>query len=129
MTITTDIPDELPKVSGDVDKLTEVMINLIDNAIKFTPVGGKITIAACEEPENIHITVKDTGVGIPNDVISKLFDRFYQVDASTTRRYGGTGFGLHIAKSIIEMHDGQIWVESEEGYGTTFHILLPTICS
>ncbi|HJH29925.1 MAG TPA: response regulator [Methanosarcinaceae archaeon] len=129
LTITTDIPDELPKVSGDVDKLTEVIINLIDNAIKFTLAGGKITIAACKESENVHITVKDTGVGIPNDAISKLFDRFYQADASTTRRYGGTGLGLHIAKSIVEMHKGKIWVESEEGVGTTFHILLPEICS
>ena len=124
LTITLDMPDELPKVSGDVDKLTEVMINLIDNAIKFTPKGGEITIAAYEEPKNIHITVKDTGVGIPKDVISKLFDRFYQADASTTRRYGGTGLGLHISKSIVEMHNGKIWAESEKGVGTTIHVLL-----
>ncbi|MDO9518422.1 MAG: ATP-binding protein [Methanosarcinaceae archaeon] len=129
LTIITDMPDELPKVNGDTDRLTEVIINLIDNAVKFTPKGGEITIAACEEPEMIHITVKDTGVGIPKDAISKLFKRFYQVDASTTRRYGGTGLGLYITKSIVKMHNGQIWVESEEGVGTTFHILLPKICS
>lgn len=125
--ITTDIPDELPKVNGDKDMLTEVMINLIDNAIKFTHTGGEIKITACEEPKAVHITVKDTGVGIPKDAISKLFDQFYQVDASTTRRYGGTGLGLHIAKSIVEVHNGQIWVESEEGIGTTVHVSLPKI--
>ncbi|MCL7410569.1 MAG: ATP-binding protein [Methanosarcinaceae archaeon] len=128
LTIITDMPDELPKVNGDTDRLTEVIINLIDNAVKFTPKGGEITITACEKPEIIHITVKDTGVGIPKDATSKLFERFYQVDASSTRRYGGTGLGLYIVKSIVEMHNGQIWVESEEGNGTTFHILLPKIC-
>ena len=128
LTINTDLPDKLPKVKGDTDRLTEVIINLINNAIKFTPAGGEITIAAREEPENIHITVKDTGVGVPNDSISKFFNKFYQVDASTTRRYGGTGLGLHITKSIVDMHNGQIWAESEEEAGTTIHVLIPKIC-
>lgn len=124
LTITTDMPDELPIIDGNQDRLTEVIVNLIDNAIKFTPSGGEITLKACELADNIHIMVKDTGIGISEEKISKLFDRFYQVDASTTRRYGGTGLGLHIVKKIIEMHNGQIWAESEKGVGTTIHILL-----
>ncbi|MCK5341758.1 MAG: histidine kinase, partial [Candidatus Heimdallarchaeota archaeon] len=111
LTLTTDVPNELPMIYGDVDRLIEVITNLIDNSIKFTPSGGEIIVAAREETEYIHITVSDTGIGIPSNLLSKIFDRFYQVDASTTRRYGGTGLGLHIVKSIIDMHNGQIWAE------------------
>ena len=125
LTITTNVPDDLSTINGDVNKLTDVITNLIDNAIKFTSSGGEITISACEETNNIHITVSDTGIGIPSKLLSKIFDQFYQVDASTTRRYGGTGLGLYIVKKIVEMHHGQIWVDSEKGVGTTFHILLP----
>ncbi len=124
LTLTTDVPNELPMIYGDVERLIDVITNLIDNSIKFTPSGGEITVAAREETEDIHITVSDTGIGIPSNLLSKIFDRFYQVDASTTRQYGGTGLGLHIVKSIIDMHNGQIWAESEKGVGTTFHILL-----
>ena len=124
LTLATDVPDDLPLITGDVDKLTEVIINLIDNAIKFTPSGGEITVAACEETDYIHITVNDTGIGISSKNRSKIFDRFYQADASTTRRYGGTGLGLYIVKMIVEMHNGQIWAEGEKGVGTTFHVLL-----
>ena len=105
--------------------MTQVFINLFENATKFTQNGGMITVAAFEDGENIHITISDTGIGVSADVISNLFERFYQVDASTTRRYGGTGIGLYISKLIVEVHEGKIWAESEEGVGTTFHVLLP----
>ncbi len=125
LTIEQDIAPDLPLIKGDMDKLTQVLINLIENATKFTHNDGKITVAACEEDENIHITISDTGIGVSADVISNLFQRFYQVDASTTRSYGGTGIGLYISKLIVEVHKGKIWAESEEGVGTTFHVVLP----
>ncbi len=112
-------------VMGDKDRLTEVFLNLVDNAIKFTPPGGKINIKAREEESKVHITVADTGIGIPKNVIPFLFQRFYQVDASLTRKYGGVGLGLYICKSIVDAHKGDIWIESDEGKGTTMHILLP----
>jgi len=113
------------KVMGDRDRLTEVFLNLIDNAIKFTSSGG-IDIRAMEEENNVHVTVTDTGIGIPENVIPYLFQRFYQADASLTRKYGGTGLGLYICKNIIDAHKGEIRIESEVGKGTTVHILLPS---
>ena len=125
LTIENNTPSDLPLIKGDMGKLTQVFINLIENATKFTPIGGKITVATFEDGENLHITVTDDGIGVSPDVISSLFERFYQVDASTTRKYGGTGIGLYISKLIVEVHKGKIWAESEEGVGTTFHVVLP----
>ncbi|HJH28357.1 MAG TPA: ATP-binding protein [Methanosarcinaceae archaeon] len=125
MTIEQDIAPDLLSINGDMDKLDQVFTNLIENATKFTHNGGKITVKAYNEDENVHITVSDTGIGISNEVISNIFDKFYQVDASTTRRYGGTGIGLYISKLIVEVHNGEIWAESEEGVGTTSHVVLP----
>lgn len=113
------------RLRGDKDRLVEVITNLLDNAIKFTPVGGKITLKALDEGENVHITISDNGIGIPADIIPKLFTRFYQVDASTSRKYGGTGLGLYITKTIIDATGGKIWIESEVQKGTTVHILIP----
>lgn len=123
ITLTKDSSSELI-IMGDRDRLTEVLINLMDNAIKFTPVGGKITVKARDEKETVHITVTDTGIGIPEAVLPSLFQRFFQVDASLTRKYGGTGLGLYICKNIIDAHKGEIWIESKEGLGTTVHIRL-----
>ncbi len=113
------------RLRGDKDRFVEVITNLLDNSIKFTPVGGKITLKAWDEAENVHITVSDNGIGIPADIIPKLFTRFYQVDASTSRKYGGTGLGLYITKTIIDATGGKIWIESEVLKGTTVHILIP----
>ncbi|HWR26347.1 MAG TPA: GAF domain-containing protein, partial [candidate division Zixibacteria bacterium] len=107
ISLVKDVPPDLV-MTGDRDRLTEVFLNLLDNAIKFTPVDGIITVRATEEEAMVHITVADTGIGIPDDVIPSLFQRFYQVDASLTRKYGGTGLGLYISKSIIDAHNGQI---------------------
>jgi signal transduction histidine kinase len=103
----------------------EVISNLLDNAIKFTRVGGKIVIKAWNQAENVHITVTDNGIGIPENIIPKMFTRFYQVDASTSRKYGGTGLGLYITKTIVDALGGRIWIESEVGKGTTVHLLIP----
>lgn len=118
------VPDNLSLIKGDEERLIQVMSNLIGNAIKFTP-SGEITISAHEDDDNLHIAVSDTGIGIPQEETNNLFKRFYQVDASTTRKYGGTGLGLHISKFIVEAHNGKIWAESEKGVGTTIHITLP----
>jgi len=124
LTIIKDVPT-LPPIPGDRERLTEVFSNLIDNAIKFTPPRGKITITAREEEKHVHINVRDTGIGIPADEIPKLFQRFYQVEKGKARRYGGVGLGLYISKNIINAHRGEIWVESEIGRGTNVHIMLP----
>ena len=95
------------------------------NAIKFTPHGGTLEVKAREEEENIHITVKDSGTGIQKRLIPHLFHRIYQVDDSLTRRYQGLESGFYICKNIVNAHEGEIWVESEEGSGTKMHVRLP----
>lgn len=124
LTIKKELSDNLPLIRADEDRMMQVMINLIGNAIKFTP-SGEITIKAYEDDKDLRIEVSDTGIGIPKDQIDNLFNRFYQGDASTKRKYGGTGLGLHISKHIVEAHHGKIWAESEEGAGTTIHFTLP----
>ncbi len=110
-------------IEGDIERLTQVFSNLLDNAIKFT-ISGQINIRGEMINQKAHIQVSDTGIGIPQDTLVKIFDRFYQVDSSNKRRYGGTGLGLWISKNIIEAHGGSIWAESKNS-GSTFHILLP----
>ena len=124
LNLKNEVPGNLPLIQGDVDKLLQVMDNLIGNAIKFTP-SGEITITVQDNDDDLQIAVIDTGIGISQELIGNLFERFYQGDGSTTRRYGGTGLGLHISKLIVEAHNGKIWAESEEGIGTTIHVLLP----
>ena len=101
-------------------------MNLLINAVKFTPEKGKITIIAAADTEHIKISISDTGIGIPEDKLKSIFDRFYQVDGSSSRRYGGVGLGLSICKSIIDKHYGSIWAQSD-GKGSTFHIVLPRL--
>ncbi len=114
----------LAEIYGDEERLGRAITNLIINAIKFTPEKGKITITAVEEEDNIKISINDTGTGIPADKLPFIFDRFYQADGTTSRKYGGVGLGLSISKEIIEMHNGTIWAESDEN-GSTFNIVLP----
>jgi signal transduction histidine kinase len=110
-------------VEGDFERLTQVFSNLLDNAIKFT-IKGEINIRGEMDNQKVHIQISDTGIGIPQDRLEKIFDRFYQVDSSDERKYGGTGLGLWISKKLIEAHGGSIWAESKNS-GSTFHILLP----
>ena len=107
------------------DWLTQVLVNLLDNAIKFTPSGGTITIACRKEAESVVIRVEDTGIGIPAADLPHIFDRFYRVDQSRVRESGGTGLGLSIVKFIVEMLGGTIDVKSTVGAGTVFTITLP----
>jgi two-component system, OmpR family, sensor histidine kinase VicK len=114
-------------VEIDPDKLTQVLDNIISNALKYSPEGGKITFIMAEEEEEIIISVSDEGVGIPKDNLEKIFERFYRVDKARTRKLGGTGLGLAIAKEMVEAHGGHIWAESIEGHGTTVSFSLPYV--
>ncbi len=116
----------LPEIWGDEDRLIQVIMNLLTNAIKFTPQKGKITIRALEQIEQVKITISDTGIGIPAEKLMTIFNRFYQVDGSSNRKYGGVGLGLSICKSIIDKHYGSIWAQSNR-QGSSFHITLPKL--
>ena len=118
-----DCQSELPPVFADPDRITQVMFNLIHNAVKFTPPGGKITISAYQDGNYIVFFVKDTGLGIPRKDLGRIFERFYKTDRARTS--GGTGLGLSIAKHMVESHGGYIWAESEEGVGSTLNFSLP----
>jgi two-component system sensor histidine kinase VicK len=102
-----------------------VLRNLISNAIKFNKEGGEIIIEARERGNMVEVCVSDTGIGIPEDRLDKIFERFYQVDSSPSRRYGGTGLGLAIVKETVEAHGGRITVESKLGKGSRFCFTLP----
>jgi signal transduction histidine kinase len=116
---------DLPSIPVDRDRINQVFDNLLGNAIKFSPRGGTITIEVADAGDMIQLGVRDTGVGIPADKLDRVFDRFYQVDGSATRRFGGAGLGLAIARRIVEAHGGRIWVESEVGQGSAFRFTLP----
>jgi len=116
--------EKLPKIDADDTRLKEIMNNLLTNAIKFTE-KGSITISAKNSGNFIEISVADTGVGIPKNKMKNLFTKFYQVDASISRRYGGTGLGLSITKQLVESHGGAIKVKSKQGEGATFSFTLP----
>ncbi len=109
----------------DRKKMSRVFINLISNAIKFTPERGTIEISKKDTKESFIFCVSDNGIGIPRDQIDRIFDKFYQVDSSVTRKYKGSGLGLVIVKEIIELHGGKIWIESEEGKGSKFFFIIP----
>jgi signal transduction histidine kinase len=115
----------LPKLYIDIDRIGQVFDNLVSNAIKFSPAGSKIHITAEEDQGMVKFSIQDNGIGIPPQKLKKIFDRFYQVDGSTTRRYSGAGLGLAIIKQIIEVHGGRIAVESVLNEGTTFIFWLP----
>ncbi|PTY77550.1 cell wall metabolism sensor histidine kinase WalK [Heyndrickxia sporothermodurans] len=112
-------------VEVDLDKLTQVLDNIISNALKYSPEGGQITFRARELNEMIELSISDQGMGIPKDNLKKIFERFYRVDKARTRKMGGSGLGLAIAKEMVEAHGGEIWARSEEGKGTTIYLTLP----
>lgn len=120
------LPPQSLLVTADPDKLTPAFVNILNNAIRFTPSGGQITISAMNRGGNILISVADTGIGIASENLPKIFQEFYQVEPHTTRRFGGLGIGLTIAKGLIETQGGRIWAESGGlGKGTTLYVALP----
>jgi signal transduction histidine kinase len=125
LTLTTSVDKSLPVGLGDEQRLTQVLLNLVGNAIKFTD-AGEVSIAAGARNGRFAVSVTDTGPGIPLDQHDRIFEQFHQVDSSNTKAKGGTGLGLAIAKQIVEMHGGRIWVVSTPGKGSTFQMELPT---
>jgi signal transduction histidine kinase len=132
-----------PHVAADPDKIERVLTNLIYNAIKFTREGGEVVVTACvapirrpfeeedffgtEDDDAMAISVRDTGIGIPEEQLRRIFEAFYQVDATSTREHGGAGLGLAIVKKLIDAHGGEVWAESAVGVGTTFTFTLPIV--
>jgi two-component system phosphate regulon sensor histidine kinase PhoR len=127
LSVDIDIPRGLPPVTGDTNRIEQVLVNLVHNAIKFTPPNGKITISSGVRDDMVLISVADTGIGIPEDDLPHIFERFYKVDKA--RSGGGTGLGLAIAKHIVQAHGGDIRAESIEGKGSTFTFSLPIVIS
>jgi len=121
----TEVAKSLPIGVGDEQRLTQVLLNLVGNAIKFTD-AGEVRITAAAKNGHFALSVTDTGPGIPLDQQNRIFEQFHQVDSSNTKAKGGTGLGLAIAKQIVEMHGGRIWVDSTLGKGSTFQLELPS---
>ncbi|MHB0870287.1 MAG: sensor histidine kinase, partial [Chloroflexota bacterium] len=121
--LSVQLPADLPRVAANRERIQQVLVNLIHNAIKFTPAGGEIVVGALRRGDQVHIWVADTGVGITPDALPRIFERFYKADRS--RSGGGTGLGLAIARHVVEAHGGRIWAESIEGKGSTFTLSLP----
>lgn len=122
-------PPHFPEVLADPDQILQVMVNLVGNSLKYTPVGGRISIEGQDHGDHVVVTVRDTGVGIPRADLPRIFERFYRVDKARTRASGGTGLGLAISKHIVEAHGGKIWAESEPGRGTAISFTLPKVDS
>jgi PAS domain S-box-containing protein len=125
ITLTVDLPPDLPTITGDQTWLEHVVTNLVDNAIKFSPEGGQVAVGASQSDGEILVEVRDTGVGIPPESLDQIFEKFYRVPDETGERPEGTGLGLHIAREIVEAHGGHIWAESVPGEGSVFRFVLP----
>lgn len=141
--LVTKISPDLPAALLDAERIGQVLLNLLNNALKFTQAGGTITVTASRTDDlasgsrlehelaqtdlerALLVAINDTGIGIPTQEVDRVFERFYKVDRARTRNSGGTGLGLAIAKHLVERHGGRIWVESQEGVGSTFSLLLP----
>jgi len=127
--ISVNVGEKLPDIAADRRLLAEVLQNLLDNAIQYTPSGGQIMVSASANGNEVTFTVSDTGIGIPRADQPRIFERFYRVDVARSREVGGTGLGLSIAKHLVEAHGGRIWVESEVGQGSQFHFTVPVFDS
>jgi signal transduction histidine kinase len=123
--IDTVIPEGLPPLWADPERIHQVLFNLLDNAVRFTPADGRVTVSALRRDGHCEVAVADTGPGIPLEHLPLLFERFYRVDPARSRGDGGTGIGLAIARSVVEAHGGRIWAESEVGKGSVFRFEVP----
>jgi histidine kinase len=120
------VPDDLPEIWADPDRLNQVLVNLLANAYRYTPAGGQVRVEVCHEDEMVHIAVIDNGIGIDPAHLAHLFERFYRVDKSRARKSGGSGIGLTISRHLVFAMGGEIWAESAGvGSGATFHVTLP----
>jgi len=121
------LPPDLPPAYVDRERIHQVLYNLLDNAVRFTPTGGKVTVEATRRNGTLEVRVADTGTGIAAEHLPRLFERFYRVDPARSREDGGTGIGLAIARSVVEAHGGRIWAQSEEGIGSVFAFEVPAL--
>ncbi len=126
LVVRVDVPPHLPPLRGSPEQLRMVIRNLLDNAIKYTPAGGVITVAAEAADGAVQVTVRDSGIGIPEEALPHIFDRFYRVDAARSRRQGGAGLGLALVRAIVAAHGGRVDVASQLGRGSTFRVWLPS---
>jgi histidine kinase len=121
-----DVPPDLPNVNVDANRLTQVLTNLLGNALLYTPENGIVTVRVRREQNELRVAIQDTGIGIAPEHVPHLFERFYRVDKSRSRAGGGSGIGLTIAQHLVKAHGGRIWVESAGlGHGSTFTFALP----
>ena len=126
VTLETDVPADLPPVRADEDRIGQVLLNLVGNALQYTPAGGRVVVDVRQEGEVIRLSVQDTGIGIAPEHLPHVFERFYRVDKSRSRAGGGSGIGLTIARHLVEAHGGQMWAQSAGlGQGSTFTFTLP----
>ncbi len=125
LAVSNEISDSLSRVLADEKRLSQVLLNLLDNALKYTPAGGSIKINARATEKYIQVDISDTGIGIPAEDLTRIFERFYRVDKARSRELGGTGLGLSIVRNIISAHGGEVWVRSDYGRGSIFSFTLP----
>ncbi len=119
ITLAIDAPSVVPVVRGDGERLGQALLNLLHNAVKFSPAGSTVVVRVTPAESEVVVAVEDHGQGIPRSALPRIFERFYKVDRARTRGAGGTGLGLSIARHVVEAHGGRIWVESEEGAGSS----------
>lgn len=127
ITLNLNLPVDLPRIKADEVRFSQVMINILDNAIKYSPERSSITISAKAVENILQIDISDTGIGISGEDLPRIFERFYRVDKARSRELGGTGLGLAIVKHVVQAHGGQVWVKSEPGLGSTFSFTIPTV--
>ena len=125
LTVKNAIAENTPLVIADGDRMAQVILNLIDNAVKYTPENGNILISSQEKGSIVQVNVADTGMGIPEEDLPRVFERFYRVDKARSRDLGGTGLGLAIVKHIVQAHYGEVFVASHVGQGSTFSFTIP----
>lgn len=124
-TLTLDLQPDLPHLHADRDRMTQVTSNLLNNAVKYSPTGGRITMTTRADGEQLRFDVRDEGLGIPRDALETIFERYSRVDSQATKDIQGTGLGLPIVRQIVQLHGGKVWAESELGRGSVFHVVLP----
>jgi two-component system sensor histidine kinase VicK len=118
-------PAKLPAITADPEQLRQVLTNLVDNAVKYSPDGGAVCVRLAAEDGSLRFSVSDRGLGIPEAEQRRIFEKFYRLDPQMTRGIGGTGLGLYISRELVRRVDGRIWVESRAGHGSTFHVEIP----
>jgi signal transduction histidine kinase len=125
--IELDLDQSLPKITGDSDRFTQVITNLLSNAIKYSPGGGAVELRTRREAKTVMLTVRDHGIGIPNEHLETIFERYSRIESTATHTIQGTGLGLPIVRQIVQLYEGKVWATSEAGAGSVFHVQLPLV--